>query len=159
DGLFIARPLAEVYADTDADGFTDIAEARMGLDPRRADTDGDGRADGADSAPLTASTGAASPARRTLALAILQQLPGHDAGATGLSPREPVDGEDEMDAILESMGSPPPPPPTPRSVILVSDDPALFADLDLPFRLMVYTPAQIRRLSERGAPFYPPSVD
>lgn len=159
DGLFIARPLAEVFADADADGITDLAEARMGLDPGRADTDGDGRPDGVDSAPLTATTGSASPARRSLALAILQQLTGHDAGAIVVSPREPVEGEDEMAAILDSMGEPPPPPPAPRSVIVVSDDPALFADLDLPFRLMVYTPEQIRRLSESGAPFYPPRVD
>lgn len=159
DGLFIARPLSEVFADTDADGLTDLAEARMGLDPRRADTDGDGRADGADPAPLTAPTGAASPARRSLARAILQQLTGHDAGAVVVSRREPVQDEDDLGAILESLGEPPPPPPVPSSFILVSDDPALFADLDLPFRLMVYTPEQVRRLSEGGAPFYPPRVD
>lgn len=158
DGLFITRPLAEIYADTDSDGLTDIAEIRMGLDLHLADTDGDGRADGVDPAPLTAPSAPTSPARRTLALAIVQKLTGHDAGAIVISPRPPSEREPELEDLLGDMGASPP-PPTPRSVILVSDDPALFADLDLPFRLMVYTPDQVRRLSEGGAPFYPPSVE
>ena len=159
DGVVISRPLAEVFADGDADGLTDIAEVRLGLDPRAADSDGDGRPDGGDSAPLTAAGGPVSPARRTLALAILQQLTGHDAGAIVVAPREPAADDDDLDSLLGGMGSPPPPPPRPRTIILVADDPVLFSDLDLPFRLMVYTPEQVRRLSEGGAPFYPPVVE
>lgn len=159
DGLFITRPLAEIYADADSDGLTDIAETRMGLDLHLADTDGDGRVDGVDPAPLTAPSASTSPARRTLALAIVQKLTGHDAGAIVISPRPPSERRPELEDLLGDMGAPPPPPPPPRSVILVSDDPALFAGLDLPFRLMVYTPDQVRRLSQGGAPFYPPSVE
>ncbi len=159
DGVVISRPLAEVFADSDADGLTDIAEVRLGLDPRSADSDGDGRPDGADAAPLTAAGGPVWPARRTLALAILQQLTGHDAGAIVVAPREPAEGEDDLDSLLGGMGSPPPPPPRPRTIILAADDPTLFSDLDVPFRLLVYTPEQIRRLSEGGAPFYPPVVE
>lgn len=159
DGVVVSRELADVFRDGDADGVTDVAETRLGLDPARADTDGDGRNDGVDPVPLTASSGVVPPARRALALAVLQQLTGHDAGALVMTPR-PAQGDPlDVDDMLGDMGSPPPEPPRLRTVILVSNDSALFADLDLPFRLMVYTPEQIRRLSEGGAPFYPPSVE
>lgn len=160
DGVVISRPLAEVFADSDSDGLTDIAELRLGFDPHLADSDGDGRGDGRDAAPLTATGGPTSPALRTLALAILQQMTGHDAGAIVISPREPSEEEPMgLDEMLADMGSPPPPPPQPRSIILVADDPGLFSGLDLPFRLLVFTPEQIRRLSEGGRPFYPPVVE
>jgi len=159
DGLVISRPLAEVFADSDSDGLTDIAELRLRMDPRLPDSDSDGLLDGADPAPLTATDGPASPARRTLGLAILQQMTGHDAGAIVISPRPPTEEPMELDDMLAAMGSPPPPPPIPRSIILVSDDPGLFTGLDLPFRLLVFTTEQVRRLSEGGTPFYPPKVD
>lgn len=158
DGVVVTRDLADVFRDRDSDGLTDIAETRLGLDPARADTDGDGRDDGADPVPLTAPSGMVPPARRSLALAILQQLTGYDAGAIVVTPRPAAEDPLEMEDMLADMGSPPPEPPL-RTVIVVSNDPALFADLDVPFRLMVYTPEQIRRLSESAAPFYPPSVE
>lgn len=43
--------LEEIYRDTDKDGWTDIEEARLGLDPKKADTDGDGIPDGQDTCP------------------------------------------------------------------------------------------------------------
>ena len=43
--------LAEVLRDTDKDGWTDIEEARLGLDSKKADTDGDGIPDGQDTCP------------------------------------------------------------------------------------------------------------
>jgi hypothetical protein len=43
--------LPDVMRDTDQDGWTDLEEARLGLDPRRADTDADGMPDGQDSCP------------------------------------------------------------------------------------------------------------
>ena len=43
--------IADVLRDTDADGWTDIEELRLGLDPNNPDTDGDGLADGADPCP------------------------------------------------------------------------------------------------------------
>lgn len=43
--------LAEINKDSDGDGWTDLEEARMGLDPNKADTDGDGVPDGQDVCP------------------------------------------------------------------------------------------------------------
>lgn len=42
---------AEVAKDSDRDGWTDVEEKRLGLDPTKPDTDGDGLADGADPCP------------------------------------------------------------------------------------------------------------
>lgn len=43
--------LSEVMRDKDGDGWTDLEERQLGLDPRKADTDGDGIPDGADVTP------------------------------------------------------------------------------------------------------------
>ncbi len=43
--------LADVTRDTDHDGWTDLEEQRLGLDPNKSDTDGDGLADGMDPCP------------------------------------------------------------------------------------------------------------
>lgn len=43
--------LAEVLRDTDQDGWTNLEEERLGLDPNKSDTDGDGLADGMDPCP------------------------------------------------------------------------------------------------------------
>lgn len=43
--------LADALRDTDKDGWTDIEEARLGLDPKNPDTDGDGIPDGQDPCP------------------------------------------------------------------------------------------------------------
>jgi hypothetical protein len=40
-----------VLRDQDGDGWTDVAEQRLGLDPQQNDTDGDGLADGLDPCP------------------------------------------------------------------------------------------------------------
>jgi hypothetical protein len=44
-------PIQKVLGDQDGDGWTDIEELRLGLDPRNKDTDGDGLADGQDPCP------------------------------------------------------------------------------------------------------------
>ena len=46
--------LAELRRDTDGDGWTDLEEPRLGLNPRLADSDGDGIPDGRDTCPLLA---------------------------------------------------------------------------------------------------------
>jgi hypothetical protein len=46
--------IADVVRDTDEDGWTDLEEARLGLNPRRADSDGDGIPDGVDATPMYA---------------------------------------------------------------------------------------------------------
>jgi hypothetical protein len=43
--------ISEVCKDSDGDGWTDIEEKRLGLDPQKADTDGDGIPDGQDVCP------------------------------------------------------------------------------------------------------------
>lgn len=43
-----------IRKDTDGDGLTDLAEARLGTDPKKADTDGDGLRDAVDPCPLVA---------------------------------------------------------------------------------------------------------
>jgi len=51
-GPHVARfSLAEINKDSDGDGWTDLEEARLGLDPNKADTDGDGVPDGQDICP------------------------------------------------------------------------------------------------------------
>jgi len=49
---FLKTTLQEVGADADTDGLTDLTEMRLGTDPARADTDGDGQADATDANPL-----------------------------------------------------------------------------------------------------------
>lgn len=46
--------LARISDDGDGDGWTDFEERHLGLDPTRADTDGDGRRDDVDVSPLYA---------------------------------------------------------------------------------------------------------
>lgn len=43
--------IKEIEKDSDQDGWTDIEEQRLGLDPKNKDTDGDGLADGQDVCP------------------------------------------------------------------------------------------------------------
>src|SRR6185436_566904 len=44
--------IAAIDQDSDGDGWTDIEERALGMRPDRADSDGDGIADGVDSTPL-----------------------------------------------------------------------------------------------------------
>lgn len=44
-------PIQQVLQDQDADGWTDLEELRLGLDPLKKDTDGDGIPDGQDTCP------------------------------------------------------------------------------------------------------------
>ncbi|HEY0600047.1 hypothetical protein [Brevundimonas sp.] len=155
DGRVIEASLTDLVRDTDGDRLTDIAEDRLGLDSENPDIDGDGLPDGTDPVPLASGANVSTPARQALALAILKQVVGYEAAAIVVAPREVV--TDELD-VLSALGESPPHPASalPRTVILVGD-PTLFAGLDLPFRLLVYTPEQARGLAT-GAPFYPPSI-
>lgn len=51
-----ALRLADLERDTDRDGWTDLEEARLGLDAARADSDADGLPDGVDPCPNYAAT-------------------------------------------------------------------------------------------------------
>jgi hypothetical protein len=74
--------LSDATRDSDADGETDVAERRMGLDPTNPDTDGDGRLDGVDPWPDLAGPPAGPPSadeiilQRAVYAAIGQDGPG-----------------------------------------------------------------------------------
>lgn len=152
-GLVIERDLADLLRDADGDGMSDVAERRVGLDPALADTDGDGQPDGQDRVPLTARAADVPPARMALAKVILQRLTGHDDGAIVV----PADLPEDLDGALLAMMGSEPPPPRPNTVQIVGD-PTLFAGLEPPFQLLVYTPEQVARLAEGAPPSFPPEV-
>ena len=149
----IRADLDALERDADEDGLTDLAEVRLGFDPERADTDGDGVSDGRDPVPLAAFDPHTTPMRDALARAILARLAGYDAGAISVAPDRAPD--DILGAV--AGGASIPRQERLQTLILVAD-PSLFAGLTLPFRLVTYTPAQVARLSDNGAPFYPPRV-
>jgi hypothetical protein len=73
--------VAEITKDADGDGWTDLEEAQLGLDPAEKDSDGDGIADDRDSTPLfDARTGQPSEEDRILQRAIFANF-----GMTGAS--------------------------------------------------------------------------
>ncbi len=152
DGLYLDMPLAALSADSDGDGLTDIEEARLGLKRDSADSDGDGIADGDDPLPLTAYDAKADARMSAVAKLILTRLIGHDAGALVV---EPVSGKGDDD-ILHAVGHMG--PQGRRDTIFVVSDRDIFSGVAAaPFRLIVYSPADVARLN-RDAPFFPPQV-
>ncbi len=152
-GVYIDAALAEVAADRDGDGLTDIEEARLGLDPAKADSDGDGLPDGVDPLPLTAYDAKADPRAAAVAKVILEHLAGHDAGAIVLAPREGHD--DNPLAGIAGLTK----PSAPRRTLFLGSDIDLFSGIaGAPFRLVVYSPADIEKLGRDKAPFYPPRI-
>lgn len=154
DGVVLTASLAELTRDGDADGLADLVERRLDLDATNPDIDGDGLPDGIDPLPQVARDPATPAGRTALAHAILKHMMGYDAAALVVPVSTP--GESLEDMIVSAVGRPP--VPAPLDTFIVGADPTLFAGLDLPFRLLVYTPEALRALSERGAPFYPPTV-
>jgi hypothetical protein len=153
DGVLLEASLAELERDGDQDGLTDVAERRLGLDPARSDTDGDGMADGRDPIPAVAYDAKAPPGRTALAAAVFKAVFNHDAGAIMVKPRVP--GAEEDDPLKAVLGG----PQAPRmDTTFLVGDPSLFAGASPPFRLMVYTPEQAARLPTGGAPFFPPEL-
>ncbi len=71
--VLLRAALADLRADADGDGLTDVVEARWHTDPERADTDGDGLADAVDPSPLVPA-GSVSPLAEPLALALAEVL-------------------------------------------------------------------------------------
>ncbi len=155
DGLYLDASLDALSADTDKDGLTDIEEARLGLKPDNVDSDGDGIPDGADPLPLTPYNPKADPRETAVAKIILENLIGHDAGAHIVTP-QPAGASDEQ-KIDAAIGKPA--PLTKRSTLFVVSDRDIFSGiLDAPFRLIVYSNADLERLDRTKAPFYPPRV-
>ena len=69
--------------DDDADGLPDSAEPGLGTDPRRADSDGDGLADGGDQCPTLAGSGTGCPSTA----AVVRETPRELATALSLESR------------------------------------------------------------------------
>jgi hypothetical protein len=140
DGLYLTIDLARARADRDEDGLSDVEEIALGLDPASADTDGDGLPDGRDPLPLTAYRADVAAADRAVGRAVINRVLHHDAEAmvTGPTP----------DTTHTRAGA----------VFLVGD-PNLFAGISsAPFRLVVYTDADLRALDRGPAPFYAPKI-
>lgn len=64
----IDLPLADLRRDADSDGMLDLVEKRLGSDPARADSDGDGVPDGKDAAPLARPAASAGDRQQILQL-------------------------------------------------------------------------------------------
>jgi hypothetical protein len=81
--------VAELARDQDKDGLTDLLERRLGTDPRRADSDGDGAPDPTDGSPACAATPAdeAEALRRQVALQVAGLTPSPHGAWQDLSPR------------------------------------------------------------------------
>lgn len=149
DGVVLTAALSDLEHDADLDGLTDIAERRLGLDPASADSDGDGGPDGADPLPGVAYNPAASPARTALALAILERMVGHDQGAILVGP------ESDGDPLAMLAG---PPQQGRWATVFMVGDPADYAALVTPFRLIVRTREEFDAANAGGPPFFPPAV-
>jgi len=157
DGLWLDFDLALVTADSDADGLSDIAEHRLGLNPGAPDTDKDGLLDGSDPVPLTPFDRSARPEDVRAAVTILKTLYRFDEGAIIVAPSS-TKGETLDDILAAVAGGPRPQRPSVHTMFVVGD-PALFAGVRTPFRLIVYTPTDLNALARDGdAPFLPPHI-
>jgi tetratricopeptide (TPR) repeat protein len=124
-----AAPPADADADADADGLFDVDEARLGLSPALADSDGDGTDDGAD--PMPTSPGrAARDADGEIVTLLLGDLLFGEQDALIAGEPEPLDG---------------------KILFIVSDVPPLAA-LTTPVRLAVLPRAALAPYSERWGP-------
>lgn len=75
---------AELSKDTDGDGLTDIEEKRLGTDPAKADTDGDGDPDGIDPWPNAPNRTDLSDAEQVLAAAFEARYHFNDSEGAGI---------------------------------------------------------------------------
>lgn len=113
-GVVLETTLAQLELDSDADGLSDIVEARLLLDPKSKDSDGDGIVDGVDATPrlsdrlqptptaevLNAFFESSSEESRPPALIVPPQNDGGLGAALG-RPREP-----DLDDVQLLIGSP-----------------------------------------------------
>jgi hypothetical protein len=84
--LYLAVDLQAVERDTDRDGLTDLLEEKLALDPRAADTDADGLADGQDPLPLQPRLASESSDLARLLAAALPALLEGEEGLRGPAP-------------------------------------------------------------------------
>jgi hypothetical protein len=149
--------IAARSADSDADGLTDGEEASLGLTIDDPDTDGDGIADAIDPLPLTRYDGNAPKMARSAAFGILLQLLGpraHPVLALGsraadapvaetlVGARDPNRAGQRSETEIDTY-------------MIVADDPRLFAGVRTPFRLMIYSHADLAALNQAGVEIGP----
>jgi hypothetical protein len=135
-GIYLDIPLAELERDSDGDGLTDLAEQRLLTDPRHADTDRDGLADGEDPTPTVATTDPPAP----------------EAGALAVVLAETVDKPQPRTAARLQAGSrggcclPGPARAFGERTVFVQGERPMFAGLQPAHRLIVLSPEEVEAL-------------
>jgi hypothetical protein len=145
-GLYLDIPLAALTRDTDGDGLTDLAEARLLTDPAAADTDGDGIPDGADPLPTVRQSEESAPAAKALA-AFVESM-------EGVGRRALVEGLHIPGAPLLCCSSRGKTPEPEKALFFLGERP-LFAALHPARRIVVLTRDETEAARKRFGPFYP----
>ncbi|MES1240110.1 MAG: thrombospondin type 3 repeat-containing protein [Acidobacteriota bacterium] len=148
-GLFLDLPLAALARDSDGDGLTDLAEARLLTDPHLADSDGDGEVDGDDMLPAIPQSTDASSATQALA-AVVKKI----ARVGGRALVEGVEGTPDGVACCGRREG----PPVIRPTVFFIGERALFAGLRPDRRVVVLTREEADTASEAFGPFFPVSL-
>jgi len=147
--LYIDLPLDEIDRDTDADGFTDLLEAKLATDPTKADTDGDGLSDSLDDFPQASARAEAGP-YAPIVVDMLKQLVGFESAGIIVPVRK--GGGDSLDSMLSGMKH-----AEAGSVLfqLIEGDASQFNGLRADGQVIVISPEQVAEISARSGPFYP----
>jgi len=152
-GIILSFDLAALMKDSDKDRLTDIVEMRLGLNPFHGDTDFDGIPDGFDSLPLTPYNISTSEADTELAISIIEKMIGFERNAIVVEP--PSNSQAGASAI--NLNGAPEYLTELHTQFFISDN-SIFSGIQLPFRLMIYNPNDIKKLGRGDAPFYPAKV-
>lgn len=143
--VILEAPLASLVRDSDRDGLSDLVELRMLLDPRKADTDGDGIADGDDLTPR-----------------LDDRLP-----QTALSNMlntflETFTQMDAPEALIVAPGSNQAKPSRPKrdleTVIFLQGNASSLAGLKPLFRIITLSERELAAAQERFGEFYPMEI-
>jgi hypothetical protein len=146
EGLLLDLPLDALTRDSDGDGLTDLAEARLLTDPELADSDGDGQIDGEDALPGVPQSDDASSATQALA-AVVKKI----ARVGERAILEGVEGTPNGVACCGRREGPPVIGPT---VFFIGERP-LFAGLRPDRRLVILTQEEADAAGETFGPFFP----
>jgi hypothetical protein len=148
-GLFLDFPIAELTRDSDEDGVTDLLEEHLVMNPRDADSDGDGIADDHDAVPQVAFGGAPSDETAVIAAALAPFQLGGGRIVTGIA-EGPAAAESACDIRTSLIGS---------SVLFVVADPAVFAPLAIDRRTIVLSQDELDAYSKKFGPTYAAHID
>lgn len=144
--LYITIPFATLEKDGDADGFPDLLEQRLHLDPEDADSDDDGMPDALDPFPQVSAHATPGPLA-PIVLDLLGKLAGYErAGIV-----EPLRKGGGGDAWLARQRS------SPGSLLftLIEGDATLFQGLRVDGQVIVFDDAQLAELRARYGAFFP----